>query len=309
MVATRTDMQGPSVSPSWNPVADIQLLFQYHFMHNAYLAGTIVAVVAGVIGYYMVLRGQSFAGHALAHVGFTGATGALLLGLSPLAGLLAVGVASALGMGALERRGTVAGGEQSVAIAAVFTFGLGLGLLFLQLYSGQAQNAYAILFGAVLGVSDGDVLAIALTGVVALLGLGLMARPLLFASLDPEVALARGVPVRAVSTAFLVLLAFAVAQAVQVVGILLIFALLVTPAATAQRLTSRPSVAVGLSVLLALLFTWLGLAVAYFAPYAVVGFYITTLAFAAYLAVRLITAVRQRGRSLRVASPRGRVAA
>lgn len=296
------------ISPSWNPVADLQLLFQYHFMHNAYLAGTIVAIVAGVVGYYMVLRAQSFAGHALAHVGFAGATGALLLGLSPIVGLLAVGVVAALGMGALEQRGSVARGGDSVAIAAVFTFGLGLGLLFLQLYAGQAENAYAILFGAVLGVSDGDVTTIAATALATLLGIGLIARPLLFASLDPDVALARGVPVRVVSIAFLVLLAFAVAESVQVVGTLLIFALLVTPAATAQHLTSRPGLAVGLSVLLALLFTWFGLAVAYFAPYPVVGFYITTFAFATYLITRLIKATRGRRTDLLLPLP-GRAAA
>jgi zinc/manganese transport system permease protein len=283
-----------NVSPSWNPITDLQLLFQFHFMHNAYLAGTIVAVVAGVVGYYMVLRAQSFAGHALAHVGFAGATGALLLGLAPIVGLLGVGTAAGVGMGALERRPGTAGGGDNVAVAAVFTFGLGLGLLFLQLYNGQAENAYAILFGAVLGVSDADVLTIAGTAAVTLLGVGLIARPLLFASLDPDVALARGVPVRLVSVGFLVLMAFAVAQAVQVVGILLIFALLVTPAATAQRLTARPGRAVGLSVLLALLFTWLGLAVAYFAPYPVVGFYVTTFAFATYLAVRLLKAAQGR---------------
>jgi zinc/manganese transport system permease protein len=280
-------MPDTGLQASWNPITDLQLLFQYHFMHNAFLAGTIAAVVAGAIGYYMVLRAQSFAGHALAHVGFAGATGALLFGLSPIVGLLAVGIGSALGMGALEER---QGGRQvgdSVAIAAVFTFGLGLGLLFLQLYAGQAENAYAILFGAVLGISDSDVVTIALTAAVTLVALAAIARPLLFASIDPDVAMARGVPVRALSVGFLVLLAFAVAEAVQVVGTLLIFALLITPAATAQRLTARPSVAIGLSVLLALLFTWLGIAVAYFAPYSVVGFYVTTLAFGTYTVVRL----------------------
>ncbi|MBV9281453.1 MAG: metal ABC transporter permease, partial [Chloroflexi bacterium] len=269
-------MSDAGVQPSWNPLTDLQILFQYHFMHNAFLAGTVVAVVAGMVGYYMVLRGQAFAGHALAHVGFAGATGSLLLGLSPIAGLLAAGVAAAMGIGALEeRRGTAIAGD-GVAIAGVFTFGLGLGLLFLQLYSGQAENAYAILFGQVLGISDGDVAAIAATALVTLAALGAVARPLLFASLDPEAARARGVPVRALSIGFLVLLAFAVAQAVQVVGTLLIFALLVTPAATAQQLTARPGMAVGLSALLALLFTWAGLVAAYFGPYSVVGFYVTT---------------------------------
>lgn len=288
-------MQGGAFGPSWNPITDVQLLFAFHFMQNAYLAGTIVAVVAGATGYFMVLRGESFAGHALAHVGFAGATGALLVGVSPILGLLVVGVAAAVGIGALEGGHGALSEQGGVAIAAVFTFGLGLGLLFLQIYSGQAENAYSILFGAVLGVSDSDLTTIAVTGFAALLGLGLIVRPLLFASIDPDVALSRGVPVRALAVLFLVLVAFAVAQAVQVVGTLLIFALLVTPAAIAQRLTSRPAVAILLSVLLALLFTWLGLAIAYFAPYSVVGFYITTLAFGTYLGVRAATAVRRRG--------------
>jgi len=285
-------MDSSTVQPSWNLVTDLQLLFQYHFMHNAFLAGTIVAVVAGVVGYYMVLRAQAFAGHALAHVGFAGATGALLLGVSPIVGLLAVGLGAAMGIGALEERQGSARLGGGVAVAGVFTFGLGLGLLFLQLYSGQAENAYAILFGAVLGINDSDVVTIMVTAIVTLVLLAAIARPLLFASLDPDVAQARGVPVRALSIGFLVLLAFAVAEAVQVVGTLLIFALLVTPAAIAQHLTARPSRAIGLSVLFALLFTWSGLVVAYFGPYNVVGFYVTTFAFGTYLLVLLVKTVR-----------------
>jgi zinc/manganese transport system permease protein len=280
-------VSGASVEPSWNLLRDLQLVFQYHFMQNAFLAGTIVALVAGVVGYYMVLRAQTFAGHALAHVGFTGAAGALLVGVSPVVGLLVVGIAAALGIGALEERQGTAQAAGGVAIAAVFTFSLGLGLLFLQLYSGQAENAYAILFGAVLGISDTDVQTIGIVAAVVLVTLGAIARPLLFASIDADVAQARGVPVRLLSLAFLVLLAFAVAEAVQVVGTLLIFALLVTPAATAQRLTARPAAAVLLSVVLALLFTWVGLVIAYFAPYSVVGFYVTTCAFGTYMLVRL----------------------
>jgi len=297
-------MQPSAVQPSWNPVSDVQMLLQYHFMHNAFLAGTIVAVVAGIVGYYMVLRAQAFAGHALAHIGFAGANGALLLGLSPLEGLLAAGILGALGMGTLERRGSGSSGGDGVAIAAVFTFGLGLGLLFLHLYSGQAEDAYSLLFGAVLGINDADVMSIAATAIITLAALAAVARPLLFASIDPDVAEARGLPVRGLSTGFLILLAFAVAQAVQVVGILLIFALLVTPAAIAQILSSRPSVAVLLSVLLGVLFTWAGLTVAYFAPYSVVGFYITSFAFATYTVVRLFRAGRKRMRRPRTAASR-----
>ena len=287
MPATSTDVSNASAHASWNLLTDLHLLLRYHFMHNAFLAGAVVALVAGTIGYYMVLRRQSFAGHALSHVGFTGAAGALLVGASPLIGLLVAGTVAALGMGLLEDREGAARSGDGIAIAAVFTFGLGLGVLFLHLYAGQAENAYAILFGAVLGISDRDVVIIAVTAAISLVVLAAIARPLLFASIDPSVAQARGVPVRALSLIFLLLLAFAVAQAVQVIGTLLIFALLVTPAAIAQRLSTRPAVAMWLSVMLALCFTWLGLAIAYFAPYSVVGFYITTLSFGTYALVRL----------------------
>ncbi len=280
-------MPNASVHPSWNPLTDLHLLLRYHFMHNAFLAGAVVALVAGSIGYYMVLRRQSFAGHALSHVGFTGAAGALLVGATPLVGLLVAGTVAALGMGLLEGREGAAHSGDGIAIAAIFTFGLGLGVLFLHLYAGQAENAYAILFGAVLGISDREVVIIVATAAISLAVLAAIARPLLFASIDPSVAQARGVPVRALSLLFLLLLAFAVAQAVQVVGTLLIFALLVTPAATAQRLSTRPAVAIWLSVMLALSFTWLGLAIAYFAPFSVVGFYITTLSFGTYALVGL----------------------
>jgi zinc/manganese transport system permease protein len=288
-------MSGSTVQPSWNPVTDWQLLFQYHFMHNAFLAGTIIAVVAGAAGYFLVLRAQAFAGHALAHIGFAGAAGALLLGVSPVAGLMTAGVAAALGMSALDV-GSGRTGARSVnvvTIGTVYTFFLGLGLLFLQLYSGQAENAYSILFGAVLGISDQDVQVVEVTAAFTLVALALVARPLLFSSIDPDVAAARGVPVRLLGAGFLVLLAFAVAQAVQVVGVLLIFALLVAPAATAQQLTARPSAAIALSIVLSVVFTWLGTSIGYFAPYAVVGFYITSLAFGTYLAVRLIVAGRR----------------
>jgi zinc/manganese transport system permease protein len=283
-----------TVAFSWNPLTDLQLLFQYHFMQNAFVAGTMVALAAGAIGYFMVLREQTFAGHALAHIGFAGAAGALLLGVSPVLGLLVVGIAAALVMSALGARESGPYGRSAVAIGTVYTFALGLGLLFLQLYSGQAGNVIGILFGAVLGISDQDVAIVALTAAVALATLLAIGRPLLFASIDPDVATARGVPVGLLAALFLVLLAFAVAQAVQVVGILLIFALLVAPAATAQRLTSRPAVAIVISVMLSLLFTWIGLTIAYFAPYAVVGFYVTTVAFGSYLLVRALELARYR---------------
>ncbi len=279
---------------SWNLALDLQQMLQFHFMQNAFLATAVTALVAGPLGYFVVLRAQTFAAHALSHAGFTGAVAALLLGIPPLAGLLPVGVASALGMGMLEDRRT---GRQSdgIAIAAVFTFGLGLGLLFLTLYPGQAEDAYSILFGGVLSISDGDLETISVAGLAALVGLVLIGRPLLFASLDPDVALARGVPTRLLSTVFLALLAFAVAEAIQVVGTLLIFALVVTPAATAQLVTARPARAIALSTALALLFAWVGIFIAFYAdPYSVVGFYVTTLATGAYLLARATSGLGRR---------------
>ncbi|HEY7350088.1 MAG TPA: metal ABC transporter permease [Ktedonobacterales bacterium] len=272
---------------SWDLLADLQQLFTYHFMQNAFLAGTLVAIVAGAVGYFMTLRSQSFAGHTLAQVGFPGALGAALLGLSPVVGLLAFGLGAALLIGALSAR-EVKGQDSAVGI--VLAFSLGLGLLFVRLsHANNTTGIYSLLFGAALGVSDRDLGPIALTTLATLVTLVVIARPLFFASLDPEVAAAQGVPVRLLSILFLSLLAFAVAEAVQVVGVLLIFALLVTPAAIAQQITARPALSIGLSVVLALLFTWSGLAIGYFTPYPI-GFFITSFAFGAYALVRLARA-------------------
>jgi zinc/manganese transport system permease protein len=284
--ATLISTSVSDVQLSWNLIADIQQLFAYHFMQTAFLAGTLIAVMAGLIGYFMVLRGQSFAGHTLANVGFAGAAGAVLIGWSPVVGLLVFCVGAAMGISLLAQQNQMHW-EVGVAIGTVQTFALSLGLLFIHLSpSSNGAGIYSILFGAVLGISDRDVMVIALTTIMTLTTLIAIARPLFFASVDPEVALVRGVPVRLLDNVFLVLLAFAVAQAVQVIGVLLIFALLVTPAAIAQQITVNQTVMVLLSVFLALLFTWTGLAVAYFTPYPV-GFFITSLAFGTYTLLRL----------------------
>ena len=274
-----------TLSPSWDLVADIQILLHFHFMQNAYLAGTLVAITAGLMGFFMVLRHQSFAGHSLANVGFAGATGAVLLGIPPVVGLFLAGILAAFGIQTLN----VASGERSqsdIAVGAVLTASLALGFLFIYLATAEyAANVYNVLFGNVLGISDMDVGVIAVSTLVLLAVLLVIARPFFFASLDPDVAAASGVPVRLLAFGYLVLLALEVAVAVQIVGVLLIFALLVTPAAIAQDLTTRPAVAAALAVGLALLFTWMGLAVGYFTPYPV-GFFITTFAFGTYALVR-----------------------
>ena len=274
---------------SWNLIRDIQAQFQYAFMQHAYIAGAIVAIVAGVVGYFVVLRSLSFAGHALSHIGFAGATGAVALGVNPIYGLLVFTVGGAVGMGALGKR--IYG--RDVVIGIVLAWMLGLGVLFLSLYSGYATEAYALLFGEILGISQTDVIVTLVAGVVTLAAIAIMFRPLLFASVDSDVAEARGVPVKLLSILFMVVLAISVSEAVQVVGVLLIFALLVTPPAIAERLTARPGMAIALSVLLALLFTWVGLFVSFYLPYPV-SFFITTLAFVTYLVVRLWIYLRQR---------------
>ena len=274
---------------SWNLIRDIQAQFQYAFMQHAYIAGAIVAIVAGVVGYFVVLRSLSFAGHALSHIGFAGATGAVALGVNPIYGLLVFTVGGAVGMGALGKR--IYG--RDVVIGIVLAWMLGLGVLFLSLYSGYATEAYALLFGEILGISQTDVVVTLVAGVVTLAAIAIMFRPLLFASVDSDVAEARGVPVRLLSILFMVVLAISVSESVQVVGVLLIFALLVTPPAIAERLTARPGMAIALSVLLALLFTWIGLFVSFYLPYPV-SFFITTLAFVTYLVVRLWIYLRQR---------------
>ncbi|GLV56059.1 ABC transporter permease [Dictyobacter sp. S3.2.2.5] len=272
-----------SLAAMWGDISGlIAQVFHYHFMHNAYLAGTLVALSAGVIGYFMVLRGQSFAGHSLANVGFAGATGAALLGIPAIVGLFVAGVLAALGIQVLHPTAH-AGHKSDVAIGAVFTAALALGFLFVFLSTSEyASNIYNVLFGNILGIGDSDVQVVIWSTLALFIVLFWIARPLFFLSLDPTVAAAQGVPVRLISLGYLVLLALVVAIAVQVVGALLIFALLVTPAAIAQTLTSRPGVAVLLSALLAIVFTWIGLAIGFFTPYPV-SFCITSCAFGTYL--------------------------
>ena len=284
------------VQPTLDLARDFHELFANHFMINAFLAGTLMAIVAGAVGWFMVLRGQSFAGHTLAEVGFAGATGAAFVGLPSVVGLIAVGVAAALGIGALTEAQRGAARAQAATIGTIQIFGLGLGLLFLRLASSSyGAGIYAVLFGTILGVNDRDVWVIAVTAGMTLVTLVGVARPLFFASVQPTLAAARGVPVRGLSALFFVLLAFAVAQAVQVVGVLLIFALLVTPGAIAQQLTNRPARGVALAVVLALLFIWAALGVAYFTPYPV-GFLLTSFAFGAYVLVRLARGMRWPGK-------------
>ena len=249
----------------------ITSIFDYDFMRNAFLATTIVGIVAGAVGYFLVLRGETFAGHALAHVGFPGATGAVLIGLSPVVGLTLFTIVAGIGIGLLGNKA-----NRDLAIGLVLTLSLGLGLLFLHFYTAYAGQATNLLFGNVLGIDLGTIVALALIGALSLIGLTLIARPLLFASLQPELAEARGVRLGLVTTLFMVIVALSTVEAMQIVGVLLVFALMVAPAASAMRLTRRVGSGIALSVLLAIGIAWVSLVLAFLTDWPT-SFWITAL--------------------------------
>jgi zinc/manganese transport system permease protein len=257
-------------------------MFQYPFMVNAFRAGTIVAVTAGLIGWFMVLRRQTFAGHTLALVGFPGAAGATALGVSSQLGFYAFCVTGALVIGALPRSGERGFSEETPVVATLQAFALASGFLFLSLYHGHISGVNALLFGSFLGITTTQVVVVAVLGALVLIVLGGLARPLLFASVDPDVAAARGIPVRVLSLAFLVVLGVAAAATSQITGALLVFALLVLPAATAQRITAHPAFGAALAAAIAVVVTWSGLTLGYYSPWPI-GFYVTSIAFALYL--------------------------
>jgi zinc/manganese transport system permease protein len=252
-------------------------MLDYDFMVNAFIASGIVAVVAGLVGFFLVLRGQTFAGHALAHVGFTGATGAALVGVSPLLGLVVVTVAAGIGMGVIGER--LSG--RDVAIGIVLALSLGFGLLFLHFFTRYATQVTALLFGNVLGVNDSTLKALVGLGVVCLLGLAIIMRPLIFATLQPELAEAKGVSLRGLSVLFLAIVGLAVAECTQIVGVLLVFTLMVGPAAAAQNLTRRISTGMLLAAGLALLEAWVGITLAFYTDWPS-SFWITALSAVIY---------------------------
>lgn len=270
-----------------NPLLAVRDMLSHDFMRYAFEAGTMLAIVAGLVGYFVVLRHLVFAVEALAHVTFTGALLAAILGINPMLGLFGVTILVALGMGVVEN--SVQARSRDVETGIMLAWLLGLGVLCLSIYTSRASAANStigvnFLFGSILGLEEQQaqlVAAIAAGAIVAILAI---ARPLLFASLDPDVATAHGVPVRGLNLVFLVLAAISVALAVPAVGALLNFALVVTPAAIAQLLVTRPFVALLLSAALALIFTWVGLTVGFYTPYPV-SFLISTLAFLTYVLV------------------------
>jgi zinc/manganese transport system permease protein len=258
------------------------MIFAYDFMIYAFAASGIVALVAGAVGFFLVLRGQTFAGHALSHVGFAGATGAVLVGLPPLAGLTGFTLLAGVGIGLLGDR--LSG--RDVAIGMVLSLALGFGLLFLHFYTSFASQATAVLFGNVLAAGKDTLWTLAALGAVCLAGLAAISRPLIFASLQPEIAEAKGVSPRLIAVLFLAIVAIAVAESSQIVGVLLVFTLMVGPAAAAQRLTSRLWLGVALSVVLALFDAWGGLTLAFYTDWPT-SFWITALSGVVYFAALL----------------------
>src|SRR4029077_3596709 len=255
---------------------------RYDFMQHAFEAGTVVAIVAGVVGYFVVLRRSSFAAHSLAHIGFAGGAGAVLVGIQPVYGLLLFTTIGGSMIALLSPKAA----HRDVSIGTVLAVMLGLGALFISLYRGNSgQAAYSILFGEILGISSDGVLLTFVASLIIIFAVALVYRPLLFSSVDEDVAEAKGLPTFFLGIVFMLLVAVATSIAVQVVGVLLIFSLMVTPAAIAQQLAKRPQRMMIISILVALLATWLGLIVAFYEPYPV-SFFITSIVFISYLIVR-----------------------
>jgi zinc/manganese transport system permease protein len=239
-------------------------MLAHEFMRNAFLAGTFVALACGLVGYFVVLRGQVFAGDALSHVAFTGALAAAAAGVDVRLGLFLATIVVALGMGSLGDRAR----PDDVVIGSVFAWVLGLGVLFLSLFvngssASDGTAAVRVLFGSILGLSAADARLAAVIAIAASLALLAIARPLLFSSLDPEVARGLGLPVRVLGVAFFAILAVVAAEATQAVGALLLLGLLAAPGGAARLLTDNPWRGLALSAAIAVGSTWIGLFLSY----------------------------------------------
>lgn len=264
--------------------------WSYDFVRHALAASSLSAVLGAAVGYFVILRNVGFAAHALGHIGFTGATGAALFGLSPLTGMLIITCGAGAIMGVTGNRLH----RSELAVGMVLSLSLGLGTLFLALYKGFAGQATAILFGNIFGVSAEQILQIAVLAGLSLAGLALLARPLLFASVQPDLAEARGVPLTLLSTAFLMLLAVSVTLASQVVGILLVFTLVIGPAGIASRLIRGFWSGIASSVIIGLFAVWAGILLACFTNWPP-SFWITLLLFILYSLAELCSRFILRG--------------
>lgn len=272
---------------SWNLIATFSELTSYAYMRHAYAAGAIVAILGAVVGWYAILRSETYATHTLSLVGFPGAAGAALLGIPPLAGFFAFCVSGAFIIPALTGRGRATNQSESAAVGSVQALALAFGLLFISLYGGFLSSVNTFLFGTFTGITFDEVLIMAAVGVVTLGLINVIHKRLVFASIDPHTAQASGIRVRAMEILFLVILGIAVAEASQFTGALLAFTLTITPAAIAQTLTPRPRFAMAIAMAFGIAFAWGGLSVAYFTSYPV-GFFVTTFAFVTYAFVRLV---------------------
>ena len=256
-------------------------------MLNTWIAASIVAVIAGVTGFFAVLRGQSFAAHAIPNGAFAGAAGAGLLGLNVIWGLAVFAIGGALGIGVLDRRA-----RRDVVTALVLVLMLGLGALFLSMSTEYAEVTYSLLFGEVFGVSQNVLLPIAALGIVSVVTIAAVYRPLLLASALPEVADSRGVSTRRMELCFLLVMALATSMTVPVVGALLMFALMIGPAAAARSFTKRPGYAIVLAVAIALVTVWIGIVASYHTNWPL-GFYVGVIAAGFFLLGQAWTAIRR----------------
>jgi zinc/manganese transport system permease protein len=281
-------------------------MFQGSYMLTAFVAGTGIALACGLVGYFLVLRAQVFTGDALSHVAFTGALAALALGIDLRVGLFAGCVLVAVLFGALGRRGRA----DDVVIGNVFAWILGLGVFFMTLYvtnqSGSGgeggTTTVQVLFGSILGLSSGMAVTALAIGLAVSLAMLLIARPLLFATLDEAVAMARGVPVRLLGYGFLVLIGVTAGEASQAVGSMLLLGLLAAPAGTALLLTDRPYAGLAVSAGLAVADIWIGLLLTHFVPGAPTSFWIMAVATVAYAGAIAYSRTR---RPKQIAGPAG----
>jgi zinc/manganese transport system permease protein len=277
-----------------DPISGVAHMLGHPFVQHAAAAGTAIALLSGLVGYFVVLRGQVFAGDALSHVAYAGALAALAAGIDLRFGLFAATVIVGLVLGLMGGRGAA----DDVVIGTTFAWVLGLGVFFLAYYTthasaGNGTASVTVLFGSIFGISRSAATTAILIAVGLILLLLVIARPLLFASLDPAVAAARGIPVRLLGPLFLAIVGATAAEASQAIGALLLFGLLAAPPAAAQRLTDRPWSALFLSGALAVAAMWIGLGLAYAYPRLPASFTIMAVATAEYLLAALFT-VRSR---------------
>lgn len=269
--------------------ADWTSILSASFMRHALLAGTLVALAAGPIGYFVVVRRDAFAAHALAHIGFPGATAAVLLGVPVTAGLVVFCTGGGIAIGLLGRRAV----DRELATGTILAAATALGVLFASLASESASSVTSVLFGNLLAITTEQLRLFGILALVVVVVLAVIARPLLFASVAPDVAESKRVPVGHLGLVFMLLLALVTTMAVQVVGTLLLFALVITPAATALAISARPAVAVALSVVVSVLSVWVGLVLSAMFDLPP-SFPIVALAFTAWLVTTVVTR-RSRG--------------